>query len=63
MRVSYIYECFYPFIVATHETQWEKSPNKQSVGVRFFVNSALKIKNTLLRTAFSAILPTGKYIP
>jgi len=44
-------------------TQWEKSPIKQFEGV-CFVNSALKIpchivKNTLLQTAFLAILSTG----
>jgi len=41
-----------------------KITKKQSEGVRF-VNSALKIqchvvKKTILQTAFSAILPTGK---
>jgi len=46
-------------------TQSAKLPKKQSKGV--FVNSALKIqchvvkKKTLLQTAFSAILPTGKH--
>jgi len=34
-----------------------KIAKKQSEGVLFFVNLALK--NTLLQTAFSAILPTG----
>jgi len=45
-------------------TQWAKSPKKQCEGVRFFVSSVLKIrchiiKNTLLQTASSAILPLG----
>jgi len=49
------------------QTQWTKTPKKQSEGAHFFVNSALKIqchavKNTLLLTAFSAILPTGKKV-
>jgi len=35
-------------------TQWAKSPNKQSEGVRI----CYCVKNTLLQTAFSAILPT-----
>jgi len=34
-------------------TQWEKSPKKQSEGVRFL------LINTLLQTAFSAIFPLG----
>jgi len=42
-------------------TQWAKSPKKSSLKQRVFVNSALKLQchNTLLQTAFSAILPTG----
>jgi len=35
--------------------QWAKSPKKQSEGVRFCI-----VKNTLLQTAFSAILPSYK---
>jgi len=44
-------------------TQWAKSPKKQSERVRFCKNSTFKIqrhvvKNSLLQTAFLAILPT-----
>jgi len=48
-----------------YTSQWAKSPKNSLKEEYIFVNSALKIqchhvvKNTLLQTAFSAILPTG----
>jgi len=41
--------------------QWEKSPKKQSEGVRFFVNSALKIqchivKNMSVYVSFAVLI-------
>jgi len=44
-------------------TQWEKSPKKESEEVPFCQFGTQNIvrygQNTLLQTAFSAILPTG----
>jgi len=47
------------FIVDNLATQWAKSPKKQFEGVSALKIQCHIIKNTLLQTAFSTILPTG----
>jgi len=57
-------QIFKSFFAKTELAHWAKSPKKQSEGVRFFVDSALKIqchivKKTLPLTVFRGFWPTG----
>jgi len=61
--IQFFHQPEYSIFILDFTSQWAKSP-KKTEGVRFFVNSAFKlqchiVKNTVLQTAFLAILPTG----